>query len=100
LALGYFSGDGNLDLAGTFLDARPPRPCECLNAKATCDWATTHRGDVLVENLRVGDLWIGQASERLGTIVEIEDFDLTRRFWISTGAANPGPTTASAAIGN
>jgi hypothetical protein len=55
------------------------RFCDCRNAKATCDWPITRRGDVLIEDLRVGDLWIAQTSEQRGTIVEIEDFDLTRR---------------------
>jgi hypothetical protein len=34
-----------------------------------------------VEELKVGDIWIAESNKR-GTIVEIEDFDLTRRFWI------------------
>jgi hypothetical protein len=68
------------------------RFCGCRNAKATCDWPTTRRSEVLVEDLQVGDIWIAHASDQRGTIVEIEDFDLTRRFWIKVpGTKEPRP---------
>ena len=60
------------------------RFCDCDNADAQCAWPTIRRSEVLVEDLRVGDIWI--TERKRGRIVEIEDFDLTRRFWIS----NPG----------
>jgi hypothetical protein len=63
------------------------RFCGCRDAKALCDWPTTRRGEVLVDDLRVGDIWIIQPSGKDGKIVEIEEFDQTRRFWIHRRAA-------------
>jgi len=57
------------------------RFCECDTAEARCAWPTTQRNEVLVEEIKVGDIWISERKP--GRIVEIEDFDLTRRFWIS-----------------
>jgi len=68
------------------------RFCDCRNANATCDWPIKRRGDVRIQDLRVGDIWIAQPPEQRGAIVEIEDFELTRRFWISTsGRQEPRP---------
>jgi hypothetical protein len=66
--------------------------CGCRHAKATCDWPTIRRGEVLVEDLKVGDFWIAEPSGKRGKIVEIEDFDLTRKFWILVpGTKDPSP---------
>jgi hypothetical protein len=66
------------------------RFCDCGDAVAQCGWPTTQRSEVLVEDLKVGDIWI--TGRNRGTIVEIEDFDLTRRFWVSRpGHDDPDP---------
>ncbi len=51
----------------------------------------------VVEDLKVGDIWITGRS--CGKIVEIEDLDLTRRFWISiSDHTDPVRITGSAEI--
>jgi hypothetical protein len=83
-------GVGLIDLKNAFCGIlrfvirKKCRFCGCRDAKALCDWPTTRRGEVRVDDLRVGDIWVTQLSDKgkSGKIVEIEDFDLTRRFWI------------------
>jgi hypothetical protein len=66
------------------------RFCDSENAGVRCAWPTVQQMEVLVEDVKVGDIWITGRSR--GRIVEIEDFGLTRRFWISIpGHNDPAP---------